>query len=263
MKIALKAATVLILLLILVSAAGWFLLDATVQRTFERRASAQLGVKVEIDQADLAVLDGELTLAGLQIQNPDGYQGRLFEMNGARTAMRPATLLKDEIVIDSLVIDSPSLHIEHSLEGTNLAKILGRFEQIEPQPGGTRNQKTYRIKQLEINGAQVTMNSSPAAKSPVVVSLPDIQMENVSSSDGAGLTLAQVFEKIFIKMTATAFRTGKTEIPPEMLLTFSSDLSRFAPELEIGIPEKAKGILEKAGGILKGLFKEGKEKTAE
>jgi hypothetical protein len=155
------------------------------------------------------------------------------------------------------------LHIEHSLEGTNLAKILARSEQTEPQPGGTRNQKTYRIKQIEINGAQVTMNSSPAAEPPVTISLPDIQMENVSNSDGAGLTLAQVFEKIFIKMTATAFRTGKTEIPAEMLLTFSSDLSRFAPELEIGIPEKAKGILEKASGILRGLFKEVEEKPAE
>jgi uncharacterized protein involved in outer membrane biogenesis len=261
MKKILKITVGIIILLILVSAGTWFFLDTLVQRTIEKRGTKELGVDVELEQADLAVLDGEFMLTGLRIENPEGYQGRLFEMTGARTTMQPATLFKDEVVVDSLVIDSPSLNIKYTFNGTNLAKVLSRINSGTPSTDQKQKQKRYRIRQIEINGAKVAIDSSVGAELPVVLTLPDIVMENVSSSDGAGLTLAQVFEKVAVKMTATAIRTGKTEIPPVMLLDISTDLKQYAPELEIGIPEKAKGILEKAQGILQDLLKGGEKET--
>jgi uncharacterized protein involved in outer membrane biogenesis len=261
MKKILKIAAGIIFLVAIVSAGTWFFLDAIVQRTIEKRGSQELGVAVKVDQADLAVLDGEFMLAGLQIENPEGYKGRLFEMNGARTAMQPATLFKDEIVVDSLVIDSPSLNIEYTFNGTNLAKVLSRIDSGTVPVDQKQKQRTYQIRQIEINGAKVTMDSSVGAELPVTLTLPDIVMENVSSSDGKGLTLAQVFEKVAVKMTATAIRTGKTEIPPVMLLDVSTDLKQYAPELEIKISEKAQGILEKAQGILMDLLKGGEQET--
>jgi len=259
MRIFLRVAATVIVLLLLAGAAIHLFADVLTQKALERRASETMGVSVELERANVVLLDGELTLVDLKIANPEGFSGKLFEMSKGKTAVRPSAFLKDEIVIDTLVIDSPSLNIEHSLKGTNLAQIFSRLNQAESEEGGAKKQKTYKIKQLEINGARVTMNSVPTAKPAVILTLPDIHMENVSSADGAGLTLAQVFEKVFVKMTQTAFRTGTTEIPSELLLNVSADLTPYAPELEIGIPEKAKGILEKAGGILRDLFKEEKK----
>jgi uncharacterized protein involved in outer membrane biogenesis len=240
---------------ILAAAVVWLAADLLVQRTIERQGSEDLGVDVELKQASLIFLDGELALIGLAVANPDGYKGRLFELNAARTTIRPAALFGDEVVIDTLVINSPSLYLEHSLQGTNLGKVFGKIKKSEPETGEPKKQKTYRIKKLEINGARVTISSSLTGKPPVVITLPDIHMENVSSGEGAGLTLAQVFEKVFVKMSETAFRTGRAEIPADLLMNVSTDLSRYAPELGVGIPEKAKGMLEKAGNALRGLFK--------
>lgn len=255
MKSALKIVVAVCVIVIIGAAAVWLSLDALLKRTIESRGSRELGVNVELGQANLKALDGELTLSRLKIDNPEGYEGKLFETIETRTTMRPLALFDDEVVIDTLVIDSPSLDIEHSLQGTNLAKLLEKIQPAGPQGTEPARQKTFKIKRLEINGARVSMSSSLTARPPVVVSLPDIELENVSNADGGGLTLAQVFEKVLVKMAATAFRTGKAQIPAELLLNVSSDLTPFAPELEIGIPEKAKGLMEKAQGILKDLFK--------
>jgi len=132
--------------------------------------------------------------------------------------------------------------------------VLAQIERAEPKTG-EHKQKTYRIQNVQITGARVTINSALTEKPPVVIVLPDIHMENVSSADGAGLPLARVFEKVLVRMTQTAFTTGSKEIPAELLLNVSADLTPYAPELAISLPEKAKGYLEKAQDFLKDLFK--------
>lgn len=257
MKGVLKVAVVVVLVVVILAAVVFFSLNSIIRKGVEEVGGRSLGVKVQLSQANLSILGGKLALTNLRVSNPDGFStDRLFETASASAAMRPSALFQDEVVIDSIVLDSPSLTIEQSTRGTNMAQVLANIEGGEKKPAEKpEKQKLYRIKMLQINGAKVTFASFLTAKEPMTVQLPDIQLENISNADGTGVTLAQLFQKVFVKMIETAIRTGKGIVPTDIMNDVTGQLGQFAPELAIGVGEKAKGAIDKAGETLKGLFK--------
>lgn len=258
-----KVALVVVLAVVILAAVVFFSLNAMIRKGVEEVGGRSLGVDVQLSQANLSIMGGKVALTNLRVSNPEGFStSRLFETANASAAMQPSSLFQDEVVIDSIVIDSPSLTIEQSLHGTNMAAVLENVkgeekaeekaeEEREEKP---KKQKLYRVKMLQINGAKVTFASFLSAKEPVTVQLPDIQLENISSADGTGVTLAQLFQKVFVKMTETALRTGQGVVPTEIMNDVTGQLGQFAPELAGGVGEKAKGAIEKAGETLKGIF---------
>lgn len=260
MKGVVKVALAVVLLLVILIAVVFFSLNAMIRKGVEEVGGRSLGVKVQLSQANLSIMGGKLALTNLRVSNPDGFStGRLFETANASAAIQPSALFQDEVVVDSIVLDSPSLTVEQSTRGTNMALVLANVkgekkaeEKPEEKPG---KEKLYRIKMLQINGAKVTFASFLTAKEPVTVQLPDIQLENISNADGTGVTLAQLFQKVFVKMIETALRTGKGIVPSEIMTDVTGQLGQFAPELAVGVGEKAKGVIDKTGETLKGLFK--------
>ncbi len=264
MKGVVKVALAVILLIVIVVAVVFFSVNSIIRKGVEEVGGRSLGVKVQLSQANLSILGGKLALTNLRVSNPEGFStGQLFETASASAAIQPSALFQDEVVIDSIVLDSPSLTIEQSPRGTNMALVLENVkgeekagEKAEEKPEEKpKKEKLYRVKMLQINGAKVTFASFLTAKEPITVQLPDIQLENISNADGTGVTLAQLFQKVFVKMIETAMRTGKGIVPTDIMNDVSGQLGQFAPELATGVGEKAKGAIEKAGETLKGLFK--------
>ena len=263
MKTVYKVLVAVVLIVIILAITITFFIDTLIRRGVETAGGQALGVEVELSGADLSVLGGQLDLSGLRIANPEGFKAdSLFEMARAQAAVSPSSLLQDNITIERVTLDSPSLTIEHSARGTNMSQLLKNIEgegreQKEPEkeaPEKEKPEKTYTIKMLRITGAKATFDSFLTAKAPVTVALPDIEMENISSADGKGLVLAQVFRMVLVKMIETAFTAGEGTIPVDMATDMVDDLSEFVPELGDELTGKAKGLIEKGTEGLRKLF---------
>ena len=230
--------------------------DVLIRRGIESAGSHSLGTEVELSRVNLSLLRGRLALSDLQISNPEGFKAdRLFRVASAKAAVRPSALFQDELTIETIVLESPSLAIEQSARGTNVSVLLANIEGEEKKGGEEARQKLYRIKMLRITGAKVTFSSFVTMKAPVTVPLPDIQIENLSNDDGTGLILAQVIRRVLVGMLQTAMTQGKGIIPAEAISDLRGDLGRFVPEPAGEALDRTKGALEKAGEGLKGLFK--------
>ncbi|GAB4340206.1 MAG: hypothetical protein Kow0099_16000 [Candidatus Abyssubacteria bacterium] len=246
---------VLVIILVLVS----IFVDALVERGIEHTASRSLQVKVELAQADLSVFGGNLALSDFHIFNPEGFTTEhLFKSTRTTATVAPADIFKDEITIESVIIESPSLTIEQSMSGANVRIVLenvqGEKPTREPAEKKLEEEKKYRIHLLRLTGAQVTFASFLPGQQPITVSLPDMQMENVSSEDGTGLVLGRVLEVILVKMIQTALVERKDLIPAEISNVVAGELRTVVPGLPQSALEKAKEALERGTEKLKGLF---------
>ncbi len=257
MKSAFRVITAIIAVVVILLVLASIFIDALAKRGIEHAASRSLQVKVELGQADLSVLRGNLALTNFRIFNPEGFSTeRLFESTRATATVAPTDIFKDEIIIESVVIESPSLRIEQSARGANVRLVLENLKGEKPgEPAAEpEKQKKYRIKLLRITGAQVTFASFLPGQQPITVSLPEIQMENVTSDQGTGLVLGRVIEVVLAKMIQTALVERRNLIPAEISNIVAGELQTVVPGLPVDILEKARGVLERGTETLKGLF---------
>jgi len=242
-----------------------FSLGNIIEKGVETAGSASLGTDVTLADADLSILGGRVSFGDLQIANPTGFKtDHLFKLGKAQVAVKPTSLLQDEIVIDNVILDSPSLTIEQSAAGTNMSVVLGNIKRTtpakekpkkeEPKEEEPGKQKTFRVKLLRITGAKVTFASFMTAGKPITVPLPEIKMENISNADGSGMELAQVIEKVLVEMMQKALTEGKGLVPIDIMNDVRGDLGKLAPELAGSVSDTAQELLEKTTGSLKGLF---------
>ena len=256
MKAAPKVLAAFVVAIIILLVVALLFVNTLIRKGIEGVGTRSLGTEVTLSDANLSFLKGQLALSDLRIANPEGFASdRLFQVAGAQTAMRPAALFEDELTIDDIILESPSLTIEQSVHGTNLAALLENIQGGGAKGDEGAEQKSYRIKVLRITGAEVTFSSALTTEAPMTVSLPDIRIENLSNEDGTGLVLAQVIEQVLVRMLRAAIVEGEGEIPSEVISSLRGDLGQYVPELDVGALDAAKDALERMGEKVKGLFK--------
>ena len=264
MKTVLAIVGVAAVIVIIIIAVILFSLNGIIEKGVETAGSASLGTDVTLADANLSVLGGRLSFGDLEIGNPTGFKtDHLFKLGKAQVTVKPTSLLQDEIVIDDVILDSPSLTIEQSSSGTNMSVVLGNIKRTtpsgeqkteEPKEEEAGKQKTFRVKLLRITGAKVTFASFMTGNKPITVPLPEIKMENISNADGSGMELAQLIEKVLVEMMQKALTEGKGLVPIDVMNDVRGDLGKLAPELAGNVADTAQELLEKTTGSLKGLF---------
>lgn len=247
-RLGIAAVVIIALAIVLV-----FSLDAMIRKGVEAVGSHSLGVETELKGAHLSMLRSRLTLSGLRIANPEDFKtDTVFSVERARVAVRPRALLQDEITIDDITLKDPVVTIEQSPGGSNISELFERLDALAAkETGSTETEaKTYRIKKLRIIGAKARFSSYLTAKVPVTVPLPDIEMNDISSSDGSGLTLAHVVKAVLTRMMGVAVTEGAGTVPADMMKGITGSL----PGIAEGAAGETKGVMEKASGAIKGLL---------
>ena len=265
MKTVLAIAGVAAVVVIIIIAVILISLGSIIEKGVETAGSASLCTDVALSDADLSILGGRVSLAGLEIANPTGFKtDHLFKFDTAQVAVKPTSLMQDEIVIDNVILEAPSLIVEQSSTGTNMSVVLENIKRTVPakkEPAEEKpkeeepaEQKTFRVKLLRITGAEVTFASFITGGQPITVPLPEIKMENISNADGSGMELAQVVEKVLVEMMQKALTEGEGIVPIGIMNDVRGDLGKLAPELAGSVADTAEELLEKTTDALRGLF---------
>lgn len=253
MKNVLKVVVGLALSLIVPVLLVVFTINAIVEGGIESAGKRSLGVEVELSRASLSLLEGHLALSGVRIANPEGFKTfQLLKAEGVTVAMKPVSIVQDEVLIDSFVIESPFLTVEHSLRGANIGPVLKSIQMEKGEKRELSKQKRYRIERLRIAGGQVVFASM--VKPAATVNLPDIELRDISGADGKGVPLGQVCEKVLLRMIQTAIKSEPGTIPPEMLSALTGEIKQYVPEFEIGVFDRMRGFFQRSRDDLRELF---------
>lgn len=197
------------LVLLVVVAAGLYLtlnyfLGSIVKSSVNKFGPGITQTKVELHDAKLSPFSGEGTLSGLEVGNPQGWSpADAFRLGKIHISMEPASVFKDHIVINELVIEQPEFLYETRLVASNIGDLLKNIEQAVGSNRGevkTKEGKPVKmeVKKLVLKDGKVTVGAAGAA---LAVPLPVIDMANIGTAEG-GIPPAQVAMAVMRHVTS-------------------------------------------------------------
>ncbi len=191
----------LVLLLVLVAVALHLFLDGWIKRVVETTGPKLTKVDVKLDAISVSLLSGSGSIHGLVIGNPEGFQSpSAIRIGAASLALKPASLLSDKIVVQSINVAGPEVTFETGLHGNNLKKILANLD--ETSGGGEKAQtsqskpgKKLQVDEFLITGGRVRVSLADFPGKSASVALPKIQLKGLGQGP-EGITPAELSKKV-------------------------------------------------------------------
>ena len=220
MKRSIRVAGVTILGLLLAAGAALYLAPSRVSSllidVFEIETAAEellteaVGTEVAIASIDVALIEGEMTIRGLTVANPEGFRTEhAFEADEVRVAVELGTLLEETVVVREVTVEKPLVTYELGPDGSNLEAIQRNVESAAGSgEASSRDAPTRQIlvEDLYIRGGKVAASAVFLKGKSWKVPLPDIHLENISSA-GDGIAAADVIEEVTSELLASARRS--------------------------------------------------------
>ena len=246
----------LILFIVVAVGVAYFTLGAAAKAGIEYAGEFALRTPVRVASVTLSPLNGNGSIRGLTIANPEGYsEGNALALGAIELELDVASSFTDVIEIDLLRIAQPEINYERKLRSDNLRALLANLPsddaaQREPESGDAGKQVI--IRRLEILGPQLTVVT---ALGSAPMTLPDIILSDIGGAN-AGASVAAATEAVLRELLASI---GAANLPSlEQLREGVEDRARQEVEqleqrLEDRVEEALGTSVEDLGDRLRGL----------
>jgi len=255
-KIMVRLFLVLVVLLVLAAIAVHFFLDDAIKRGVETIGPKLAKVEIKLDAVHLSLLSGSGKVNGLVVGNPEGFKSpSAISVGMASLVLKPASLLSDKIVIQSINVQAPQITYETDLRANNLSKILANLEAASggqekeaAKPKETTPAKKLQVDDFIISGGKVRVSVTALGGQSATVSLPEIHLKDLGK-DSDGITPADLSKKVLQVVLEAASKEAATVV---------TDLSKGAAYLTKDLGKTATNSVQKATKSLGDLFKKNK-----
>ena len=214
-----------VLALVVIVAIVWvhFFLDGTIKRGVETYGPKLTKVEIKLDGVNLSLLSGACKMKGFFMGNPEGFKSHSAILVGnTSVALKPASLLSDKIVVQSVKVEAPEITFETGLnvKENNLSKIVANLEETtgaggekpaaQPKEKGGEGGKKLQVDEFIISGAKLHVTVNVMGGKSVTLSMPEIQLKDLGKGPD-GITapeltkvVLQAVEKQAAQMAAAA-----------------------------------------------------------
>lgn len=168
-------------------------------------------VSIALDGVGLSVFSGAGEVKGLVVGNPAGFKTpSAIKLGTASLRVKPASLLGDKIVVESVRVEAPEITFEGDLSGSNLGKIqqnvdayvaslLGPGGKAEKQ-GAPGTKKKLQVDEIIIANAKVNLSTTLLGGKSATLPLPEIKLANLGQGPD-GITPAEVIKVVLTEVT--------------------------------------------------------------
>lgn len=257
MKIIIRILKLLVLLviviMIIVGVCIYIFAGRAVKFAVEKGATDTLGVLVRVEDVELSILRGNVTIRGLSVNNPHGYNyEHLLRMNATSVTASVASLRDDPARIKQIELDGIDLVIEQRGLSNNLKDIMDALKK-KPKPKEEPSGKKLRIDELKITNATVKVKllPVPGKADTITLNLEPIVMKDLGYDDK--LNTGQLAAKIMTAITEQIATEGVDILPADIVNAARSTLD-MAVDIGKTATEKGKEILDSGKDLGKGIF---------
>lgn len=280
MKAGVKVVLVVVLVLaVLVGASLFFFgdrgLGALVKQVVERGGTYAMGVRTTLAEAEVDSGEGRVTMEGLRVDNPQGFQANAFmTLTGGSVRVVPASILREVVEVPELTLAGIELNLERTADGANYQAILDslkRFEsgeKAEPDPGEQEGGKKFVVQKLVIRDVSVsarllgTGNEAIDDAAAVELELPVIELAEVGSAADP-MTAGEIVSLVIKTLIQSSLEIGGNRLPTEMLADLQSGLEQLSSLRDMGVEALAgvQDTLDQAmSGVGEDLRRQGEER---
>ncbi len=143
-------------------AVAWLALPTLLKHQIETRGSAALGRTLTVGAVNFKPWTLELTLSDLAIASADGTAPQLTVARAYANA-ELQSLLRLGLVLDAVVVESPTLHLAHTAAGRyDVDDVVERLRAPSPEPASPPLR--FALYNLEVRNGAVLLDDRPVAR---------------------------------------------------------------------------------------------------
>ena len=243
-KIVLGVVGTLIVLAIIAVAVIFTNLNRFLKYGVEEYGPSITGTSVSLNEVDVSPFSGKGELHGLEIGNPEGFDGEYaFKLDDIKVQLVPDTLTNDTLVVKEILIGGARLHAQFKGTKSNLQKILDNVKKSSgtaaetEQAGETKPGKAQKfiVKEFRFTGGEV-MASSDVAQVKRTAEIPAFEVQNIGNATG-GVTAAELTEQLLRPMIDKALQKAQGEV-------LKQGAEQFKQKAQEKLQDKLKGLTQ-------------------
>jgi hypothetical protein len=193
-----------VVLVILVGIIVYLNIDRVIKNTVQSQATSSTNLQTTLNSASLSLFGGKLSLNGLQVASPPGYQApQMLDVGSTDLAVSYGQLRSDPVHVAAIAIDKPKLVIEQRNGQFNFKQAMDGMPKTDSAPANAQPLKLI-IDDLKLGNPQVVIKGVGATDIPL--SLPSIELKNIGTGGGAqnGAAVKDVLGQVITAMAAAA-----------------------------------------------------------
>ncbi len=236
--------------IVLVGAVSWLFIDPIAKAGVEKGAGFALGVETSVDDLDLSLISGDLTMDGLTISNPEGFKSpHLMRYEHFELNLQPGSVFSDTIVLEKFQMDGLEVNIDQKLTKNNISVILDNLKKFESEDKEkSPSQKKLQLDHLLINNvvANVHVLSGREDSKPITIKIDKIELKDVTTGQDDGILISDLTAKIVVAVINAIVENGEVNIPDDLNKSLKAGLADTKKALE----SAADDLLKKASAEL-------------
>lgn len=193
-----------------------FSLDGMVESAIEDTSSKMLQTTVDVKEVNLSILDGQGTITGITVHNPEGFSDNpALQLQQISMKVKLKSLLSDTVVVEQVEIENPELFFEQKASGSNFDALSSNLNS-----GSSSSSQTYLVVEyLEVQDGRVTLSTDIGGKKSVEATIDRFTLEDIGRADTNTMeqTLRQILQPILQKATRQALQQGLLDKAKEKL----------------------------------------------
>ena len=264
-KMLARIVLVILFLIVIAGVVVFFSIDGIIKSEVQSRAAQALGVPTYLQNASLNIFGGSLTLNGLAIANPHGYQGKyMLTMGTGTVTVDTGSLLKSTVEIPEIYLNNIHITLDQSGLASNLTDVLANAHKYSMASSGKTSSsggKRLAIGRIVIPNCAVTLRLALAKGTPgagVTFKLHQIIIKKPLDPNGRPLRLADLTTVILSQIAVQIARNSHLPQTLSAALKGSSNLilNSLGKVLQGGAAD-AKPIGKAVGNALNNIFHQG------
>ena len=258
MKWLLRIVIILVIVVIVVLGAIWLLIDSIAKKGIETGGSTALGVETTVQDVNLSILRGSITIEGLNIANPEPFDAPHLMHTGTFTG-EVGKVMGDPVEIRNIELDGLDVYVQQQLgEGSNVGVIMDNLKKMggpEDEDAEPKEGKRVKIDRFLIKNVTAHVQPLPIGgeASTIEVKVDQIGPLELTSDDAKGVLLPELIRRLFPAIIVGIVRKGGDLIPTDLAGNLMGSVEGLVGELGGNMGELLKGV---GGGDLGGKVDE-------
>jgi len=260
MKLLLRFAVVLVLLVAVLGAGAYLYLDRITAAVVEQGAGYATGTTTTVDSASVLLTKGRLGVHDVQVANPKLPEGGAFaspyflKLGQGQFALDWSTAFDRTIRLPELTLDKLTLHLERKSGTSNHAIIRKRLEKLTgPDKKRPEDARQFVIDRILIKNVTITLHGYPFGKRTLNLRHP-IELKDVGSDTESGVVAAEV-TGVIVDAVFRSILADAGHFPEQ----FVQEVGSLFQKLK-GFGDFGKQLLKDTGELLPGVGESSDEK---
>ncbi len=198
--------------------------------TIVKKSVASFGPKItqtpiSLQKVKISLLSGHSEIHGLVIGNPEGfYTDSALKFDTVVIDIRPLSIFSDKVIIRNILIDSPEITYETSVEGSNIGKIKKNVESYSSSsrsqttaPGessnGHKETKQVHIDTFVLQNGKIRLSTKLLQGKTLDIPLTKVQLRDIGKESGSAsfpVVIEKLADAIYKAILEAVTGSGKT-----------------------------------------------------